>query len=83
MTIKNIEILKKQILYRSSYTGTKETDLLYKKFIANKINNFTHKELVQLSSLFNEISDAEILLILTKKIKPHPNYKYLFNKLMK
>ena len=83
MTIKNIEILKKQILYRSSYTGTKETDLLYKKFITNKINNFTHKELVQLSSLFNEISDADILLILTKKIKPHPNYKYLFNKLMK
>ena len=83
MTIKNIEILKKQILYRSSYTGTKETDLLYKKFIANKINNFTHKELVQLSSLFNEISDADILLILTKKIKPHQNYKYLFNKLMK
>ena len=83
MTIKNIEILKKQILYRSSYTGTKETDLLYKKFIANKINDFTHKELVQLSSLFNEISDADILLILTKKIKPHPNYKYLFNKLMK
>ena len=83
MTNKNIEILKKQILYRSSYTGTKETDLLYKKFIANKINNFTHKELVQLSSLFNEISDADILLILTKKIKPHPNYKYLFNKLMK
>ena len=83
MTINNIEILKKQILYRSSYTGTKETDLLYKKFIANKINNFTHHELVQLSSLFNEISDADILLILTKKIKPHPNYKYLFNKLMK
>ena len=83
MTINNIEILKKQILYRCSYTGTKETDLLYKKFIANKINNFTHKELVQLSSLFNEISDADIFLILTKKIKPHPNYKYLFNKLMK
>ena len=83
MTIKNIEILKKQILYRSSYTGTKETDLLYKKFIANKINNFTHQELVQLSSLFNEISDADIFLILTKKIKPHENYKYLFNKLMK
>ena len=83
MTINNIEFLKKQILYRCSYTGTKETDLLYKKFITNKINNFTHKELVKLSSLFNEISDADILLILTKKIKPHPNYKYLFNKLMK
>ena len=83
MTIKNIEILKRQILYRSSYTGTKETDLLYKKFIANKINNFTHKELVQLSSLFNELSDTDILLILTRKIKPHSNYEYLFNKLMK
>ena len=83
MTIKNIEILKKQILYRCFYTGTKETDLLYKKFIVNKINNFTHKELVQLSSLFNEISDTDILLILTRKIKPHSNYEYLFNKLMK
>ena len=83
MTIMNIEFLKKKILYRSSYTGTKETDLLFKKFIANKINNFTHKEHVQLSSLFNEISDTDILLILTNKIKPHPNYKYLFNKLMK
>ena len=83
MTINNIEFLKKQILYRCSYTGTKETDLLYKKFITNKINNFTHQELIQLSSLFNEISDANILLILTKKIKPHPNYKNLFNKLMK
>ena len=83
MIIENIEILKKQILYRCTYTGTKETDLLYKKFIANKINNFTHQELVQLSTLFNEISDTDILLILTYKIKPHPNYKYLFNKLMK
>ena len=83
MTINNIEFLKKQILYRCSYTGTKETDLLYKKFIANKINNFTHQELVQLSTLFNEISDADILLILTKKIKPHSNYESLFNKLMK
>ena len=83
MTIKNIEILKKQILYRCTYTGTKETDLLYKKFIANKINKFSHQELVQLSSLFNEISDTDILLILTRKIKPHSNYEYLFNKLMK
>ena len=83
MIIENIEILKKKILYRCTYTGTKETDLLYKKLITNKINNFTHQELVQLSSLFNEISDADILLILTNKIKPHPNYKYLFNKLMK
>ena len=83
MIIENIEILKKKILYRCTYTGTKETDLLYKKLITNKINNFTHQELVQLSTLFIEISDADILLILTKKIKPHPNYKYLFNKLMK
>ena len=83
MTINNIEFLKKQILYRCSYTGTKETDLLYKKFITNKINNFTHQELVQLSSLFNEISDTDILLILTRKIRRHSNDEYLFNKLMK
>ena len=83
MTINNIEFLKKQILYRCSYTGTKETDLLYKKFITNKMNNFTRQELVQLSSLFNELSDTDILLILTRKIKPNSKYEYLFNKLMK
>ena len=64
----NIKKLKKQIIYRCSYTGTKETDLLYQKLIVNKIDTLSHNELYQLSTLFNEVSDTDIFLILTNKI---------------
>ena len=75
--------LKKIIKYRSNYSGTKETDLLYKKFIINKIDQFTNFELIKLSSLFKEVSDIDIFLILTNKIQPKKKYKNLFNKIMK
>jgi len=77
----NIKKLKKQIIYRCSYTGTKETDLLYQKLIVNKINTLSHNELYQLSTLFNEVSDTDILLILTNKINPNNKYINLFKKL--
>ena len=51
----NIKKLKKQIIYRCSYTGTKETDLLYQKLIVNKIDALNLDELRQLSNLFNEV----------------------------
>ena len=66
----NIKKLKKKIIYRCSYTGTKETDLLYQKLIVNKIDTLSHDELYQLSTLFNEVSDADIFLILSYKINP-------------
>ena len=77
----NIKKLKKQIIYRCSYTGTKETDLLYQKLIVNKIDILSHKELYQLSTLFNEVSDNDIFLILTNKMDPDNKYTNLFNKL--
>ena len=79
----DIKKIKKQINYRCSYSGTKETDLLYKKFIINKIDQFTNFELIKLSSLFKEVSDIDIFLILTNKIQPKKKYKNLFNKIMK
>ena len=80
----NIEIinLKKLIKYRLSYTGTKETDILYKKMILNKIDIFNHNELLLLSSLFNEISDIEIFNILTNKIGKPFKYEKLINKII-
>ena len=77
----NIKKLKKQIIYRCSYTGTKETDLLYQKLIVNKIDTLSHNELYQLSTLFNEVSDTDIFLILTNKINPSNKYINLFKKL--
>ena len=77
----NIKKLKKQIIYRCSYTGTKETDLLYQKLIVNKIDTLSHDELYQLSSLFNEVSDTDIFLILINKTNPNNKYINLFKKL--
>ena len=77
----NIKKLKKQIIYRCSYTGTKETDLLYQKLIVNKIDTLSPNELYQLSNLFNEISDTDIFLILTNKKNPNSKYTNLFKKL--
>ena len=77
----NIKKLKKQIIYRCSYTGTKETDLLYKKLIVNEIDTLAPNELYQLSNLFNKVSDIDIFSILTNKINPNNKYTNLFKKL--
>ena len=75
--------IKKQILYRCLYTGTRETDILYNKLIVNKIDILNTKDLTNLSNLFSEISDNEIFLILTKKIKAPNKYQTLINKILK
>ena len=77
----NIKKLKKQIIYRCSCTGTKETDLLYKKLIVNKIDTLAPNELYQLSNLFNEVSDIDIFLILTNKKNLNSKYTNLLKKL--
>ena len=55
----NKEILKKQIIYRSSHRGTKEMDLLLGNFVKQNIDRFTNSELRDLEKLM-EIED-EIL----------------------
>ena len=47
----NKEILKKQIIYRSSHRGTKEMDLLLGNFVKRHINEFSETELLDLKSL--------------------------------
>ena len=81
MSSDDINKLKKRIIYQCSYTGTKETDLLYQKLIVNKIDALNLDELRQLSNLFNEVSDADIFLILTNKINSNNKYNNLFRKL--
>ena len=55
----NKEILKKQIIYRSTHRGTKEMDLLLGNFVNKYINLFDDKELKELEILLN--IDDEIL----------------------
>jgi len=47
----NKEILKKQIIYRSSHRGTKEMDLLLGNFVKKNINNLDIVELKDLEKL--------------------------------
>ena len=74
--------LKKIIRYRSLYSGTKETDIIYKRIIINKLDNLNKEELLLLLRLFNEISDNVICNFLTKKSKPSIKYQDLINKLV-
>mgnify|MGYP001300415689 CR=1 FL=1 len=75
--------LKKIIKYRSNYSGTKETDLLYKKYFINNMNKFSEKELKLLKSVFDIYSDNEIYDILTNKIEVNKEFKNLFEKILK
>jgi antitoxin CptB len=52
MTI-NIEDLKKKIIYRSSYRGTKEMDMLLRSFTKKYINTLNEKELIYLLNLLD------------------------------
>ena len=55
----NKEILKKQIIYRSTHRGTKEMDLLLGNFVKKNIDKFTDSELKDLENLI--IIEDEIL----------------------
>ena len=47
----NKDILKKQIIYRSTHRGTKEMDLLLGNFTKKNINIFNDSELNDLNNL--------------------------------
>ena len=74
--------LEKILKYRLSYSGTKETDILYKKLILGKLNNFQNEELNLLISLFDEYSDDDIFSFLTNKDEPPMKFKNLISKII-
>jgi len=49
----DIDELKKKIIYRSSYRGTKEMDILLSSFVKDIINQLNNKELENLLNLLN------------------------------
>ena len=57
--MKNIDKLKKKILYRSEHRGTKEMDLLLSNFVKKYVNFLNESELCELESLLN--IDDEVL----------------------
>ena len=57
--MKNINNLKKKILYRSKHRGTKEMDILLGSFVKKYVNFLNETELCELESLLN--IDDEVL----------------------
>ena len=55
----NIEELKKKIIYRSTYRGTKEMDALISSFTKQIINDLNADELINLSNLL-DIDDENL-----------------------
>jgi len=55
----NIDELKKKIIYRSTYRGTKEMDALISSFTKKIINNLNVDELINLSNLL-DIDDENL-----------------------
>ena len=74
--------LKKTIKYRVSYSGTKETDILYKRYFINQLDKFTEKDLEDIKSIFNQFSDNEIYDFLTSKVSIPLEFNEIFNKIL-
>ena len=61
----NKEDLKNKIIYRASYRGTKEMDILILGFVRNIINRLSIEELEALNGFVN--LDDELLISIKKK----------------
>ncbi len=72
----DLEIFKKKLLYRASYRGTKELDLLLGSFLKKYINSFDYHQLKDLESFLKY--DDEIIIkyynfdIIEKDIDKNP-----------
>ena len=70
----NKEELKNKIIYRASYRGSKEMDILMTNFVRSVINDLEYDQLVDLNYLVN--MDDESLISLKNK-ESEINLKYL------
>jgi len=73
--------LKKIIKYRSTYSGTKETDILYKEYFIKNLDKFSEYEMKLLKSVYDIYSDDEIYNILIHKKPVNIKFKNLFKKI--
>ena len=63
-----LETLKKKIIYRANYRGTKEMDILLSKFVDKYINKFSKEELEDLFDFLNIEDEIIYNFYQTKKI---------------
>ena len=53
-----LEILRKKLIYRAGYRGTKEMDILLSYFVNKNINNFDETLLLELDRFLNFEDDT-------------------------
>ena len=63
----NIEILKKRLIYRSQYRGTREMDKLVGSFVKKYINQLNGADLNELENFLN-IDDDTLYKIYNKEL---------------
>ena len=56
----NKDDIKKRIIYRASYRGTKEMDVLISKFVNSIINILSYEDLLELEKFVN-LSDEDLI----------------------
>jgi len=81
---RNKEDIKNKIIYRSSYRGTKEMDILMTNFVKNIIDNLSHDQLIHLDEFVNY--DDEILKSLKNNesdLNINPKLNYILEKFQK
>lgn len=69
----DLDMRRKKLLYRSSYTGTKETDILLKRFAERNLPTFSARQL----DLYEDIlqaGDPEILAWVMGRKPVPPQY---------
>ena len=81
---RNKEDIKNKIIYRSSYRGTKEMDILMTNFVKNIIDNLSHDQLIHLDEFVNY--DDEVLKSLKNNesdLNINPKLNYILEKFQK
>ena len=73
----NKEEIKNKIIYRSSYRGTKEMDILMTSFVKTIINDLDLNQLKQLDEFVN-LDDEVLKSIKNKESRIEINQKFIF-----
>ena len=79
---KKLEIIKRKLLYRASYRGTKEMDILLSSFVKKYIEIFNEDQLKELE-IFLKFEDQTILNFYNYNISNENIEKISFSKIFK
>jgi len=74
-----LETLKKKIIYRANYRGTKEMDLLLGKFVDKYINSLSKIELQELFEFLNLEDEIIYNFYISKKLNKRLKRNKIFD----